>query len=266
MYNTEEKHSSKSFEELFFENDKAFKDYFSSEAGLNKLNNFDDDKDAIKVTFKSSFETEYLAHHLGFLFLDRTVETVIRLNKFNIDLNPYLRLKFKDFNCPHDNEIEFNKVLSIAKETFKFDYRFMTKLCFNEDLLKEYLSNFYKGFVCIYKEQVIGFCLLTIVGGDIKNCNTCFGLKEVNVKDTNSKDINVKETKGQSLFVNLLAADPNYLVTGVGTALYAKAIEYAKDNGFKKLIGRVSTKNDNALNVYTSFGAILKEPYDVYIK
>lgn len=50
-------------------------------------------------------------------------------------------------------------------------------------------------------------------------------------------------------------------------ALYANACKVAKERGYKKLEGRVSTQNTSVMNdVYATFGAMFSEPQDVFIK
>ena len=49
-------------------------------------------------------------------------------------------------------------------------------------------------------------------------------------------------------------------------ALYANACKVAKQRGYKKLEGRISTQNTAVMNVYAAFGAVFSEPQDIFIK
>ena len=49
-------------------------------------------------------------------------------------------------------------------------------------------------------------------------------------------------------------------------SLYAEAVKIAKDRGYKKLAGRISSKNTAVMNLYSYFGAHFENPLDIYIK
>ena len=53
---------------------------------------------------------------------------------------------------------------------------------------------------------------------------------------------------------------------GAGMALYVKACLLAKERGYKKLEGRISSQNTSVMNIYASLGAIFSEPLDIYLK
>ena len=44
------------------------------------------------------------------------------------------------------------------------------------------------------------------------------------------------------------------------------SFKVAKENGLKKLMGRVSTRNVSALNLYVAMGATFEKPVDVYLR
>ena len=68
------------------------------------------------------------------------------------------------------------------------------------------------------------------------------------------------------MFVHLAAVEEKYRMTGAAMALYANACKIAKERGYKKLEGRVSTQNTAVMNVYAAFGATFSEPQDIFIK
>lgn len=169
----------------------------------------------------------------GFFFVDRTVKTTISLSKIAVDLERFIRL-------PIVETAEYkNDILRIAAASFVYDRRFHIKPDLNAeaaaDVLKQWVGELDKVFVAMFKDQPVGFLAL-------------------------------KETAADTLFVHLAAVEEQYRMTGAAMALYANACKIAKERGYKKLEGRVSTQNTAVMNVYTAFGAIFSEPQDIFIK
>ena len=48
--------------------------------------------------------------------------------------------------------------------------------------------------------------------------------------------------------------------------LYARAIQVARERGYRSLEGRISSLNTAVMNVYASFGAVFSDPEDVFLK
>ena len=169
----------------------------------------------------------------GFFFVDRTVKTTISLSKIAVDLERFIRL-------PIVETAEYkNDILRIAAASFVYDRRFHIKPDLNAEVaagvLKQWVGELDKVFVAMFKDQPVGFLAL-------------------------------KETAADALFVHLAAVEEKYRMTGAALALYANACKIAKERGYKKLEGRVSTQNTAVMNVYTAFGAIFSEPQDIFIK
>lgn len=169
----------------------------------------------------------------GFFFVDRTVKTTISLSKIAVDLDRFIRL-------PIVETAEYkNDILRIAVASFAYDRRFHIKPDLNAEVaagvLKQWVGELDKVFVAMFKDQPVGFLAL-------------------------------KETAADALFVHLAAVEEKYRMTGAAMALYANACKIAKERGYKKLEGRVSTQNTAVMNVYTAFGAIFSEPQDIFIK
>lgn len=169
----------------------------------------------------------------GFFFVDRTVKTTISLSKIAVDLDRFVRL-------PIVETAEYkNDILRIAAASFVYDRRFHIKPDLNAeaaaDVLKQWVGELDKVFVAMFKDQPVGFLAL-------------------------------KETAADALFVHLAAVEEKYRMTGAAMALYANACKIAKERGYKKLEGRISTQNTAVMNVYTAFGAIFSEPQDIFIK
>lgn len=169
----------------------------------------------------------------GFFFVDRTVKTTISLSKIAVDLERFIRL-------PIVETAEYkNDILRIAAASFVYDRRFHIKPDLNAEVaagvLKQWVGELDKVFVAMFKDHPVGFLAL-------------------------------KETAADTLFVHLAAVEEKYRMTGAAMALYANACKIAKERGYKKLEGRVSTQNTAVMNVYTAFGAIFSEPQDIFIK
>lgn len=169
----------------------------------------------------------------GFFFADRTVKTTISLPKITVDLDRFIRL-------PIVETAEYkNDILRIAVASFAYDRRFHVQPDLNAEVaaevLKQWVGDLDTVFVALFKEQPVGFLAL-------------------------------KETVPDTLFVHLAAVEEKYRMTGAAMALYANACKIAKERGYKKLEGRVSTQNTAVMNVYTAFGAIFSEPQDIFIK
>ena len=169
----------------------------------------------------------------GFFFADRTVKTTIGLSKIAVDLDRFIRL-------PIIETMDFKAdVLRIAVASFAYDRRFHVLPDCSTDVssvvLKKWVEELDTFFVALFKERPVGFLAL-------------------------------KETAPDTVFVHLAAVEEKYRMTGAAMALYADACKIAKERGYKKLEGRVSTQNTAVMNVYTAFGATFSDPRDIFIK
>lgn len=169
----------------------------------------------------------------GFFFADRTVKTTIGLSKIAVDLDRFIRLPIIETTDFKDD------VLRIAVASFAYDRRFHVLPDCSTDVssvvLKKWVEELDTFFVALFKERPVGFLAL-------------------------------KETAPDTVFVHLAAVEEKYRMTGAAMALYADACKIAKERGYKKLEGRVSTQNTAVMNVYTAFGATFSEPRDIFIK
>ncbi len=169
----------------------------------------------------------------GFYFADRTILASINLLHSKLEPEKLIRLNViqtKDYK---------NEILEIAKKSFPYDRRFHLEPICNQDVankeLKKWVDEIDNALVCIYKDNPIGFLVL-------------------------------KETSEDTLFVHLAAVDEKYRLTGAAMSLYAYAMKYAKENGYKKLEGRISTQNTAIMNLYAYLGAVFIEPEDIFLK
>ena len=176
---------------------------------------------------------EIVRQRNGFFFADRTMKTTISLSKIAVDLDRFIRL-------PIIETAEYKAdVLRIAVASFAYDRRFHVLPDCSRDVsgvvLKKWVEELDTVFVALFKEQPVGFLAL-------------------------------KETAPDTVFVHLAAVEEKYRITGAAMALYANACKIAKERGYKKLKGRVSTQNAAVMNVYATFGATFSDPQDIFFK
>ena len=176
----------------------------------------------------SSADTEFDRVRDGWFFADRTLKVSIQLAKVTADLKRLQRLPIVE-TADYTEDI-----FRIAHESFTRDRRFhVAPKCdqaVSAIVLREWVDQLGVSLVCLYHEKPIGF-------------------------------LNLREN-----FVHLAAVEEKYRVTGAAMGLYARAIELARDRGFKTLDGRISTLNAPVMNVYATFGAQFSEPQDVFLK
>lgn len=186
-----------------------------------------------RIVESSDAINEIVRQRNGFFFADRTVKTTIGLSKIAVDLDRFIRL-------PIVETTEFkDDILRIAVASFGYDRRFHVLPDCSTDVsgvvLKRWVDELDTAFVALFKEQPVGFLAL-------------------------------KETAPDTVFVHLAAVEEKYRMTGAAMALYADACKIAKERGYKKLEGRVSTQNAAVMNVYAAFGATFSDPQDIFIK
>ena len=178
-------------------------------------------------------KTEIAMQKNDYFFTDRTLLASINLSRCTIDTKKLIRLPVQ-ITKNHKAEI-----FTIAKKSFPYDRRFHLKPeCNNKTAeieIKKWVNELNDVLVCFYKENLIGFLAL-------------------------------KETNNDTLFVHLAAVDEKYRLTGAALSLYASALNIAKEKGYKKLEGRISSQNTSVMNIYAHLGASFSEPKDIFIK
>ena len=186
-----------------------------------------------RVVESADADNEIARQRNGFFFADRTMKTTISLSKIAVDLDRFIRLPIIETAEYKDD------VLRIAVASFGYDRRFHVLPDCSTDVsgvvLKQWVKELDTVFVALFKEQPVGFLAL-------------------------------KETAPDTVFVHLAAVEEKYRMTGAAMALYANACKIAKERGYKKLEGRVSTQNAAVMNVYAAFGATFSDPQDIFIK
>lgn len=187
----------------------------------------------LKIEIPAEAYKEVEMYRKGYFLADRTIGVTVSLNKLDIALDKLIRL-------PIIESSEFkNEILKIAQESFPYDRRFhLTPECNNEIACAElhnWVSDLGSVLICIFKENPIGFLALKEIDEDI-------------------------------LFVHLAAVEAKYRLAGAAMSLYARAIQLAKERGYKKLNGRISTMNVDVMNLYSYFGAKFENPIDIFLK
>ena len=181
-----------------------------------------------RVVLPSCADTEFEMQRKGFVFADRTLKVSIPLSKVTVDLKRFQRMPIVETKDYQE------EIFRIAHESFTRDRRFHVVPKCNQDVsaivLHQWVDELGPTFVCLYHDKPIGF-------------------------------LNLKEN-----VVHLAAVEAKYRVTGAAMGLYAKAIEVARERGFKTLEGRISSLNTPVMNVYATFGAQFSEPQDVFLK
>lgn len=190
--------------------------------------------DIAKVVLPSCVENENLMKEKGFTFADRTLQTSIQLSKLDLNFDKLIRLNVEE-TSEYKSEIE-----NIALKSFPYDRRFHLRLNYNDEdlfkcIIKEWVNDLDKVLVAKYKDTVVGFLALKKIAED-------------------------------TLFVHFAAVDEKYRLTGAAMSLYGRAVQIAKEKGYKKLEGRISTKNTAVMNLYSYFSAHFENPLDIYIK
>lgn len=181
----------------------------------------------------SDAENEIIMQRNGYFFAERTLLATINLSRCTIDTKKLIRMPI---HCTNGHKDE---IFAIAKKSFPYDRRFHLKPYCDVDEakteIKKWVDELDNVLICFYKDVLIGFLAL-------------------------------KESNEDTLFVHLAAVDEKYRLTGAAMSLYARSIEIAKEKGYKKLEGRISSQNTAVMNLYAHLGASFSEPEDIFIK
>ena len=181
-----------------------------------------------RIILPSCADTEVEMQRRGFVFADRTLKVSIPLARVTMDLKRFQRIPIVETSEYHED------IFRIAHESLTQDRRFHVAPKCNQDVsaivLRQWVDELGPTLVCLYHDKPIGF-------------------------------LNLREN-----VVHLAAVEAKYRVTGAAMGLYARAIEHARDRGFKTLDGRISSLNTPVMNLYASFGAMFSDPEDVFLR
>lgn len=180
---------------------------------------------------RSSFELDM--QRRGFFLADRTLKVAIGLSRLPASLDKMIRL-------PVVETKEYRQdIFRIARASFTDDRRFHIVPECNMEIagivMREWVDGLDNVLVCLFRETAVGFLAL-------------------------------KQSAPDALFVHFAAVEERYRMTGAAMTLYAEACRLAASRGYRRLEGRVSSKNSAVLNVYAAFGASFSEPQDIFLK
>ena len=166
----------------------------------------------------------------NFVFIDRTIQATIPL-KSSSDFKKFCRLPLETSEL---NE----RISEIAKKSFTQDVRFFDSVppTFDEKILENYLSEMKSCYICRVKNEIAGF---------------------IEVVDSDEKS---------ECIIRLAAVDEKFRLSGAALSLYAGAADLWKEKNFRKITGRISTKNFPVVNLYATLGANFSRPYDIYFR
>lgn len=170
----------------------------------------------------------------GALWVDRTLGVTIVPSRVTVDLKRFMRLEMVE-------TMEYREdILRIAESSFPYDRRFnLTADCdpqVRHEELKKWVDDLGPTWVALLKGRPVGFMNLRPVEG-----------------------------KPDTLAYHLVAVEEKYRPSGAALGLYAKGIEVARERGYQKLVGRISSQNVAVMNIYAMFGAQFSEPQDVFL-
>ena len=166
----------------------------------------------------------------NFVFIDRTIQATIPL-KSSSDFKKFCRLPLETSEL---NE----RISEIAKKSFTQDVRFFDSVppTFDEKILENYLSEMKTCYICRVKNEIAGF---------------------IEVVDSDEKS---------ECIIRLAAVDEKFRLSGAALSLYAGAADLWREKNFRKITGRISTKNFPVVNLYATLGANFSRPYDIYFR
>ncbi|MEG1752301.1 MAG: GNAT family N-acetyltransferase [Christensenella sp.] len=187
----------------------------------------------MRVSLPSTYDNIRAMQAMDFTFGDRMLKVKILPARTKLDYAGLVRTK------PELTDLYKEEILSIACESFLTDRRFHVAPNYDDMLarkiLKCWISDIDKCFVCKVKDEVAGF----------------LALKQINE---------------QTVSIHLAAVRQRWRVAGIATSLYANAIQWAKEQGFSCVEGYISAANTAVLNLYSFLGGSFSEPEDVFLK
>ena len=224
----------------------------------------------VKIIESTSAANEVKWQQEGALWVDRTLGVTIVPSRVTLDLKRFMRLEMVE-------TMEYREdILRIAEASFPYDRRFnLTPDCdpaVRHAELKKWVDDLGPTWVAFMKGQPIGFMNLREVPSAecrVQSAECLVQSAECSVQSAGcGGDVPGTEHKALSttLAYHLVAVEEKYRLTGAALGLYAKGIEVARERGYQKLVGRISSQNVAVMNVYAMFGAQFSEPQDVFLK
>ncbi len=190
--------------------------------------------DYIRVELQPGRENIKAMNDRGYTFADRTIGVSINLRRVNLDYEKMVRFSMQKALLEDKPEI-----LRIAESSFPSDSRFHIRPQLDQNtasvILKSWVENLTDCYVCLNKEKVIGF-------------------------------IDLEELSETETFIHLAAVEERYRAAGAALSMYAYVVSRAKEHGYQKISGRISSSNTAVMNLYSYLGGAFCEPLDVFVK
>ncbi len=187
-----------------------------------------------RVEMDSASQNIMAMTRMGYTFGDRTLGVTINLKKATVDYERLVR-----FSLRNGIEDDKKEIIRIAQVSFPTDRRFHVRPCLDQELadhiLQEWIDRLSDPYVCMLKDKVIGF-------------------------------IDLETISDSEVSIHLAAVEERYRAAGAALSMYAYAITRAKENGFQKVLGRISSANTAVMNLYAYLGATFAQPLDVFLK
>jgi len=209
-----------------------------------------------KIIEPTSAANEVARQREGALFADRTLGVTIIPSRVSVDLKRLMRLEMVETEDYRED------ILRIAEASFVYDRRFnLTPDCdvsVRHEELKRWVDELGPTWVALMKGVPVGFMNLKEVSS--AEC----GVQSADALSAKHQALSTKQST--TLSYHLVAVEEKYRLSGAALGLYAKGIEVARERGYKKLVGRISSQNVAVLNIYAMFGAQFSAPEDIFLK
>lgn len=188
----------------------------------------------VRVSLPSDMENMLSMQQKGYQFVDRMLDVTINLKRCTVDLQRSIRIE------PVLVSDRREEITMLAQKSFVRDRRFHVETEYNQELanriIEAWVEEIPEFYVCIYKENVIGFLVL-------------------------------KEAEdGKSAGIHLAAVDERYRTSGAAMSLYAKALQIGMEKGYQNITGYISSYNTAVMNLYAYLGGAFSNPQDIYVK
>lgn len=188
----------------------------------------------VRVSLPSDVKHMLYMQQNGYQFVDRMLDVTISLKRCTMDLQKSIRIK------PVLVQDRKEEITWLAQQSFVRDRRFHVETEYNQKLanqiIKGWVEEIPEFYVCVYKENVIGF----------------LALKEAD--------------DGKSAEIYLAAVDERYRTSGAAMSLYANALHVGMEKGYQNITGYISSCNTPVMNLYSYFGGTFSHPQDIYVK
>jgi len=251
-----------------------------------------------KIIESTAAANEVSRQRDGALFVDRTIGVTIVPSRVTLDLKRFMRLEMIETTDCRDD------ILRIAEASFTYDRRFnLTPDCdpqVRHEELKKWVDDLGPTWVALMKGVPVGFmnlrevprvecrvpsaecrvpraeCLVQSAECRVPRAECRVQSAECRVQSAECHEVALStkhralstspSTRHIALAYHLVAVEEKYRLSGAALGLYAKGIEVARERGYQKLVGRISSQNVAVMNIYAMFGAQFGDPQDIFFR